>query len=741
MMNEAAITGVVTELMGQSATGKAGVKVVDADLNNERLLIALNNAIQARGKIESEQARYDKLIEEYEATRASLIEANVSPHEITEIENEIADATYHRWLVAQQLNRAADSAEERLAYLQTLDTPEKQQAERELCANGLEGLLHWWRYWAWTADPRPDAPLTFIPFLPFEFQEQAISWIWNLVNVRMKDGHLDKSRDLGASWIATTFAAACWLTARSDQPFLCTFGSRKEDLVDKIGDGDTLIEKCRITLRLVPGWMLPKGFSFAKNATFLRIVHPVTSSMIKGESANDDFARGGRQVIVVFDESASWPGGGYAAWTAASESARTRLAISTPKGKFNKFGELKEDKHINHYSMFWSQHPWKTQQAYEIARRRLSEVELAQEWDLDYEGSVAGRLLWMFSEVHSVITWSEFARFFGEEAIDQLGNPRIPAGWKHRVAHDCGTTDDHPSVIIGAAMSPAGSKLPRHLFLYEQIFHGEGAHPLILAPIIKEKFKPYVKEGDVEAWLISHEANAERLIYNQEFGLPFEQWNTEAGYSQGYPQTQHYFTPYPGPHPFRPQIEGHPRAFLIVEDRQGKLSEVEDVAISQPVPSPELFADTRTRKEYVQKLIGAMKSRWKVASPLNEEGGFKRTREELPRIHIPQSEAGKPTKAQRHFKKFDDAFDVVRAIMAQMPSMVGLTEAEKIQQRLRDEFKAQKASETMVEDQYAAWYAYDDERHAIEREIQAENLPSRPGGMGTPIQTFRDRRG
>jgi hypothetical protein len=240
---------IILGLTGASPTGRGSFRISDADLNNDRLLRALNDAIQARGKIETEQSRYDSLIAEYEASRASLLQNNASPHEVSQVEDEIADAQYHRWLVEQQLLRAADSAKERLAYLQTLNTPEKQASELDLCADGLDGLLHWWRYWAWTADPRPDAPLMYVPFLPFEFQEKAISWIWELMNVRMKDGHLDKSRDLGASWIATTFAAACWLLAESANPFLCTFGSRKEAFVDQVGDQDTLLEKCRIALR------------------------------------------------------------------------------------------------------------------------------------------------------------------------------------------------------------------------------------------------------------------------------------------------------------------------------------------------------------------------------------------------------------------------------------------------------------------------------------------------------------
>lgn len=710
-------------LLGSLASGcQNESKIPESKLNDERLVVALNNAINACSKIPAEQARYDQLLAELAVKRAHLVENNYPPVEIASLDDDVADTIYHRWLVEQQLNRAADAAIKRKAYLETLTSPELQQAEIEKCQDGIDGLLHWWNQWAWTADPRPDAPLMYVPFIPFDCQVDLIHWLWELVYLRRKDGHLDKSRDLGASWIASTFAAAGWLTATAENPFLCTFGSRKEIFVDQVGDPDTLLEKIRIALRLVPGWMLPKDFRFADHAPTLKIKNPATGSLIKGESANVNFARAGRQTLVVFDEFAAWPEGGFAAWTAASESARTRLAISTPQGKFNKFGELKDDSNIPHYSLWWHQHPWKTEAAYEIAKRRLSEVELAQEWDLDYEGSVAGRLLKMFSEVCSVITWSEFVKVFGPAAVGIDGQPRIPKGWKHRVAHDCGTTDDHPSVIIAAAMSPANSKLPKHLFFHTQIFHGEGAHPLILAPIIKEKLRTYIKEGDIEAWLISHEANAERMIYNDEFGLPFTQWDTEAGYTQGYPQTQHYFTPYPGENPFRPLIEGHPRAFIIVEDRQGMLLPNDD-----------------------GRLVGEVEGRnnrlWKVAPPLNNEGGFKRTREELPRIHIPQSEAGKPVKAQRHFKKFDDAFDVVRAIMASLPTMVALTDDEKLQQRLRSEFKTQNIGETMAQDGYAAWYTYEEERHSIAEDLENVGQKSgREGLTGKPVQTWRDRR-
>ncbi len=73
--------------------------------------------------------------------------------------------------------------------------------------------------------------------------------------------------------------------------------------------------------------------------------------------------------------------------------------------------------------------------------------------------------------------------------------------------------------------------------------------------------------------------------------------------------------------------------------------------------------------------------------------------------------------------------------------MVGLTDAERIQQRLRAEFKAQQANETMAEHQYTAYYAYQEEMDRITKDVERENMPSRPNAGGRPIQTFRDRRG
>jgi hypothetical protein len=288
-------------------------------------------------------------------------------------------------------------------------------------------------------------------------------------------------------------------------------------------------------------------------------------------------------------------------------------------------------------------------------------------------------------------------------------------------------------------MSPANSKLPNHLFFHEQIFHGEGAHPFVLAPIIKDRLKRYW--ADIELWMISHEANAERLAYNDTYGLPFEQWDTEAGYNMGYPQMQTYFTPRKGKNPFRPRINGHPRAFIIVDDRQGKL--VQKQGVETPVlveAGPEYGTYTDRVKREVLATIAEVNAKWEVAPALDDEGGFKRVRDELPQVHIPQSEAGKPVKAQRHFKKFDDAWDTMRAIAASVPTLAALTQEELVNQRLSKSFQAGNLAQTLQDEGYQAVYAWQEERAEIQKAIEKERMDARESRTGTPIQRIRDQR-
>src|SRR5262245_400860 len=77
---------------------------------------------------------------------------------------ERAAREYQIELVAWQLDRAADLAEKRLTLLEMIRTRDDAEAELAKCADGVEGTVHWFEYYAWGYDPREDSPLAVMPF-------------------------------------------------------------------------------------------------------------------------------------------------------------------------------------------------------------------------------------------------------------------------------------------------------------------------------------------------------------------------------------------------------------------------------------------------------------------------------------------------------------------------------------------------------------------------------------------------
>lgn len=590
--------------------------------------------------------------------------------------------------------RAHTAAKERKALLDSLQTPLAQSEEKLRLKHSKEGMIRWFKYWAQTADPRPTAPLYSVPFIPFDFQIDGLSWLWELVFEKHQDGLVEKSRDLGLSWLVCGFAVYNWLYAPKARPFTAHFGSKKEDAVDKRGDMSSLFEKMRFLILNLPEWMLPVGFNAQQHMTYMRIVNPFSGSAITGESSNDNFARSGRNTMVIFDEFAVFPGGGYSAWTAASQSTRSRIAISTPYGMNNKFAELRHTPGMNVRTFHWTLHPFKDEKWFEEEKRRMSAAEIAQELEIDYQGSLPGKLFPMYSELHHVITWSEFAATVGDEAQTRDRNSgsiryHVPHHWKLGMAMDVGTTIQHPNVCIWSATAAEDSPLSGSVFLYRQFVVPEHAYPGMVAPVLKELMEPDNEQDRMVLMLMSHEAASERLAYNFEHNLNFTSWKTDLGYTQGIAQIQDYLAlDKTQMHPFRPQVKGRPRLYIIVDDAEGQMVESEvGTTIAQP----------------------------------STDRGFKRLREELPRYHIPMSEVGKPAAQQRPFKLFDDAIDCVRALAAQLfPSIQELSETQKLEKKLPKNFRAEKIKDTLLKGGAGAQHAYEDYLRNARSEMETE---------------------
>ena len=155
----------------------------------------------------------------------------------------------------------------------------------------------------WTYDPREPTP--FIPFDLFPDQEKAVEFLKDLME-RGKDGILEKSRDMGATWLTAAFAVWVWLFKPGAA---IGFGSRKLELVDKIGDPKCIFEKIRTIINNLPAWLLQvkaAGYDPKQHDNFCKIVNPGNRATITGEGG-DEIGRGGRTTLYFVDEAAFLP--------------------------------------------------------------------------------------------------------------------------------------------------------------------------------------------------------------------------------------------------------------------------------------------------------------------------------------------------------------------------------------------------------------------------------------------------
>jgi phage terminase large subunit len=237
--------------------------------------------------------------------------------------------------------------------------------------------------WCWTFDPRLKKAKT-IPFRLFPRQVEFVRWMQEREE-NEEDGLVEKSRDAGATWVACGYVVHAWLFRKG---FSAGFGSRKQNLVDQIGNPDSIFEKMRILLRNLPRWMLPENFNWGKHDNFCKLLNPQNGSSITGE-AGDNIGRGGRQSIYFIDESAHIARA-QKVDAALSATTRCRIDISTPCGPGNSFAKKRFSGLIAVFQFHWRQDPRKDDAWYENEKRRLDSVTLAQEVDIDYNASIEG---------------------------------------------------------------------------------------------------------------------------------------------------------------------------------------------------------------------------------------------------------------------------------------------------------------------------------------------------------------
>lgn len=258
-------------------------------------------------------------------------------------------------------------------------------------------------HWIDTFDPRNVSKglPSRIPLLLYPFQVTLVDFFHELM-LHGESGLIEKSRDMGVTWVGCAYSVWLWLFREGAS---IGWGSRKEQLVDRIGDMDSIFEKIRSIIKNLPPFFLPKDFDEVRHMPFMRVLNPDNDSSITGE-AGDNIGRGGRKLIYFKDESAHYERPEKIE-AALSDNTRTQIDISSVNGVGNVFhrrreagidwdGEVHRGKtHI--FTVDWRDHPDKDEEWYN-SRKDKAEAEgllhvFRSEVDRDYTASVEGIII------------------------------------------------------------------------------------------------------------------------------------------------------------------------------------------------------------------------------------------------------------------------------------------------------------------------------------------------------------
>lgn len=308
-----------------------------------------------------------------------------------------------------------DSIRRRLALLDAANAdPELRALVMAHCKNNV---VDWCNDFVWTTDPRRSP--TTLPFDLFPKQEEFLNWLTERYEAK-ESAIADKSRDMGFTWLMVVWVYHRWLFYPG---FSATFGSRKAGSVDTLGNPNSIFEKMRLLSRSLPWWMKPHPKRCREGK--LNFINHENGASITGEGGYN-MGRGGRSSIYLVDE-AAFIERPETVDAAISNNSDVRLKISTPNGPGNPFAQQRHSGNFPVFSMHWLDDPrknhWELRDEsgelisggngrdapigaiypwYEIQKKTLNKVILAQEVDLDYHASLEGVCipnLWILAAV------------------------------------------------------------------------------------------------------------------------------------------------------------------------------------------------------------------------------------------------------------------------------------------------------------------------------------------------------
>jgi hypothetical protein len=273
----------------------------------------------------------------------------------------------------------------RIELFRKIEKNPELQVQVMLHISKRENIADFMCDWCWTYDPRLSAMglPTILPWIPFPRQLEFIEWFFDHY-LQQKGGIIEKSRDMGITWV---FVLLCVFEWRFTQGFAGGIGSNKLDNVDKRDEPDSIFEKMRKLIKLLPKFWLPPEFDWTKHDKVGNLVNPYMNSQIGGQGGKD-IGRGGRRSFYLVDEAASLEFPMHADM-ALSNNTNCQFDLSTPRG-MNHFGQKRHSGKVDVFTFHWKDDPRKNEEWYEEQKQKLDPVVLAQELEINYHASVAG---------------------------------------------------------------------------------------------------------------------------------------------------------------------------------------------------------------------------------------------------------------------------------------------------------------------------------------------------------------
>lgn len=205
--------------------------------------------------------------------------------------------------------------------------------------------------------PHDDDECSMLPFITFDYQDDLVMKI--IDHARRKEPlNVKKARDMGVSW--TVLAVGRWLT-KFRRGYAMGVMSRKKDLVDQNGSMDALMQKLDYMYDREFSWMRENR---TRNDMIYHDLH--SDGKIRGETANPDAFRAGRQRLILWDEAAVTPDA-FSIAAGMASAAACMVRVYTPQGSGSEPASL-ERAGVETVKLHWWLNPLHARGSYRIER-------------------------------------------------------------------------------------------------------------------------------------------------------------------------------------------------------------------------------------------------------------------------------------------------------------------------------------------------------------------------------------